>query len=147
MLVGLPDEAPAEGCPDLGEDELGPAEGDLRWDFGARLPERGPLDDGPVLCLDTTVVFSVLLVTVLSTFLTTLLVFSTNSLLEVEELKTGDFSEDSGVTGTFLCTHLHDECWNLSSLAQRAAIFLLIALPQNEPVDEGPKIKKILSLI
>ena len=133
---------PAEGaCPDLGEDEAGPDEGDLRWDLGACLPECGLLGDGPVLCLDTTVVFSVLLVTVLSTFLTTFVVFSTNSLLDVEELKTGDFSEDSGVAGTSLWTHLHDECWNLSWLVHLAAILLLIALPQNDPVDEGPKIE------
>ena len=76
---------------------------------------------------------------VLSVVLTTFLVFSTNSLLDVDELKTGFFSADSGVTGTFLWTQLHDECWNLSSLVHLAATLLLIALPQNEPVDEGPK--------
>ena len=37
--AGLGCESPEGAGPDLGEDESGRDEGDLRWDFGARLPE------------------------------------------------------------------------------------------------------------
>jgi hypothetical protein len=120
-------------------EDLGPLE-EGREPLDGRL---GPLDEldltTTVLSLVMTVFLSVSLTTVVSDFLVTLLDLEMNSFLDVDELKTGDFSEDSGVTGTSLWTQLHDECWNLSSLVQRAATLLLIALPQNEPVDEGPK--------
>ena len=74
-------------------------------------------------------------------FLVTVFDFSTNSLLDVDELKTGGLSADPALLGVSLCTHLHDLCWNLSWLAHLAAILLLILLPQNDPVDDGPKIR------
>ena len=87
-----------------------------------------------------TTVLLVLSVTILVSFvLTTVFDFSTNSLLEVDELKTGDLSEDSLLTGVSLGTQLHEPYWNLSSLLHLAAILLLILLPQNDPVDDGPE--------
>ena len=89
----------------------------------------------------TTVFLSLSLTTVVPDFLVTVFDFSTNSLLDVDELKTGGLSADPALLGVSLCTHLHDLCWNLSWLAHLAAILLLILLPQTDPVDDGPKIR------
>ena len=70
--------------------------------------------------------------------MTTVFDFSTNSRLDVDELKTGGLSDEPELNGVFSGTHLHEAHWNLSSLVHSAAILLLILLPQNDPVLDGP---------
>jgi len=119
---------PCDGLPWWGPWDEGLPPEDGPWDEGL---DGLPLEVGP-WCLSTTVLL------VLSVSVTVVFDFSTNSLLEVDELKTGGFSEDPALTGVWWWTQLHELCWNLSWLLHLAAILLLILLPQNDPVDEGP---------
>ena len=69
----------------------------------------------------------------------TLFVFLINSFLDVDDENTAGFSDESALAGVALGTQLHELCLNLSSLVHLAAMLLLILLPQNEPVDDGPE--------
>jgi hypothetical protein len=125
-LSGLGDEFPEDLGPDLSlEGLLGPSTRSLR--------------STTVFDLSTTVFLSVSLTTVLSVL--TVFDFSTNSFLEVDDEKTGGLSDEPALRGVFSGTQRHELNWNLSSLVHSAAILLLILLPQNEPVDDGPERK------
>ena len=63
-----------------------------------------------------------------------------NSRFSVDDLKTGDFSAESGWNGVPSGTQLHEAHSNLSSLVHLAAILLLMLLPQNSPFESGPEI-------